>query len=46
MTVHLPHSAFAYYSTPIHDWKVDSGEYQILVGASSGDIKLQGKVNF
>jgi beta-glucosidase len=46
VTVHLPHSAFAYYSTPIHDWKVDSGEYQILVGASSGDIKLQGKVNF
>ena len=46
VTVHLPHSAFAYYSTPIHDWKVDSGEYQILVGASSGDIKVQGKVNF
>lgn len=46
VTVHLAHSAFAYYSTPIHDWKVDGGEYQILVGASSGDIRLQGKINF
>ena len=43
VTVHLPYSAFAYYSTPIHDWKVDNGDYQILVGASSGDIRLQVK---
>ena len=28
----------------IHDWHVESGEFEILVGASSRDIKLKGKV--
>jgi len=45
MTIHLPRTAFAYYNTPSHDWQVDGGEYQILVGASSQDVRLKGTVN-
>jgi len=31
---------FSYYSIQAHDWKVDAGNYKILIGASSADIKL------
>jgi len=33
--------AFAYYNTDIKDWHVESGEYEILVGSSSKDIRLK-----
>ena len=36
--------AFAYYNTEIDDWYVESGEYDILVGASSRDIRLKETV--
>lgn len=38
----IPLSAaeFSYYDVESHSWKVDAGEYQILVGSSSADIKL------
>ena len=36
--------SFAYYNTNINDWHVESGEFEILVGASSRDIKASGKV--
>ena len=36
--------AFAYYNTEIDDWYVESGDYQILIGASSRDIRLKDKV--
>jgi beta-glucosidase len=36
--------AFAYYNTGTKDWQVESGEYQILVGSSSRDIRLEGSV--
>ena len=32
--------AFAYYNTEIHDWYVESGEFDILIGKSSRDIVL------
>ncbi|RGX62730.1 glycosyl hydrolase [Thomasclavelia ramosa] len=32
--------SFAWYSTDIHDWYVGTGEYQIMVGSSSKDIRL------
>jgi len=35
---------FAYYNTAIADWHVESGTYQIRVGASSRDIRLTGQV--
>lgn len=36
----LDKRAFAYYSVKIHDWHVESGEFDILIGKSSRDIVL------
>ncbi len=36
----LSKRAFAYYSTTIKDWHVESGEYEILLAKSSHDIVL------
>lgn len=40
----LSKRAFAYYNVNISDWHVESGEFEILVGASSRDIRLSAKV--
>lgn len=45
VTVTLDSRAFAYYNVAINDWHVESGDFAILVGASSRDIKLEGHVN-
>jgi beta-glucosidase len=37
----LDKRAFAYYEPRIRDWRVESGEFDILVGASSRDIRLE-----
>lgn len=37
--------AFAFYNVNISDWCVESGDFDILVGASSADIKLSATVN-
>lgn len=42
----LERRAFTFYNTALKDWQVESGEYGILVGASSQDIRLSGKVQF
>lgn len=42
--VELDERAFSYYSMNDFDWKVDKGYYEILVGSSSRDIKLTGKI--
>ena len=34
--------AFAYYNTSLSDWHVESGEYEVRVGASSRDVRLKG----
>ncbi len=41
----LDKRAFAYYNVNIHDWHVESGEFKILVGASSRDIRLEASIN-
>lgn len=41
----LPRSAFAHYDTSTHGWKGDAGQYQILVGASSQDIRLRSTIS-
>ena len=41
----LDNRAFAYYSVPLKDYYVENGEYEILIGSSSQDIKLSVKVN-
>lgn len=45
VSVELSKRAFAYYNVNISDWHVESGDFGILVGASSADIKLEGTVN-
>ena len=41
VTVELDDRAFAFWNTATEDWSVESGEYKILVGASSRDIRLE-----
>lgn len=37
----LSFRTFAFFDTTISDWKVDTGTYEIFLGASSQDIRLQ-----
>lgn len=37
----LSKKAFAFWSIEKHDWIVESGEFEILIGASSSDILLK-----
>lgn len=43
-TIHLGPEAFQHYDTASHSWKADKGEYKILVGTSSADIRLEASV--
>lgn len=45
VTFTLNFRSWAYYNETIHDWYAPSGEYKILIGASSRDIKLQKAVS-
>lgn len=40
----LDKRAFAYYNVNIKDWHVESGDFKLLVGASSRDIRLVAQV--
>ncbi len=46
VTVNLDSRAFSYYDVKSKRWTADPGEFDILVGASSQQIELQGKVNW
>ncbi len=37
--------AYNYHNVRIHDWHVESGDYEMLVGASSRDIRLNAPVH-
>lgn len=43
VAVKLDRRAFSYYDVQKHSWVAPSGDYAILVGASSADIRLRGK---
>ena len=45
ITIQLSKRAFAFYNVNINDWCVESGDFDILVGASSADIRLTATVN-
>ncbi len=45
VSIELDKRSFAYYNVDVKDWVVESGEFEILVGASSRDIKLSSVVN-
>lgn len=40
VTFTLDKRAFAYYSVRVHDWHVETGEFDIMIGKSSRDIML------
>ena len=44
VTLTLGPRAFAYYAPEAKAWRVARGRYQLLVGASSRDIRLTGSV--
>ncbi len=44
ISIRLDKNAFAYYSIPLKDWYVENGIYEILIGASSRDIRLTEKL--
>lgn len=44
VTFHLPYSALAHYDEDAHIWIVEQGNVDIMVGASSSDIRLRAGV--
>lgn len=42
----LPREAFTYYSTTAHDFVVEPGDYHVMLGFSSRDIKSQIKIAY
>jgi beta-glucosidase len=44
VSISLNQRAFAFYNVNIHDWCIESGDFEILVGSSSQDIKLSAKI--
>lgn len=40
LSLKLKERSFAYYNTKLHDWCIEGGTYQVLIGASSEDIRL------
>lgn len=45
VTMELDKRSFAWYNTELHDWFAASGEYKLLVGTSSRDIRLEGRIH-
>jgi len=43
--ISLDEKAFSYYDVKTKTWKFDPGEFEILVGPSSSQIKLVGKIS-
>lgn len=41
LTVKLSRRAFAWYNSETETWEADNGQYEILVGSSSRDIRLR-----
>lgn len=45
VTVNLDYRSFAYYNTSLKKWHVENGAFEILVGASSEDIRLTERID-
>jgi beta-glucosidase len=43
-TFNLDKRAFAYYSVSYDEWTVENGTFEIMIGASSEDIRLKAKI--
>jgi beta-glucosidase len=42
ITVSIPTSALGWYDSVVHDFRIEPGAFDILVGSSSEDIRLRG----
>ena len=45
VVIELNRRAFAFYDTTCKDWVIEAGDFEILVGASSRDIRLASTVH-
>ena len=45
VTIHLDENAFQYFNDVLNKWVFEKGLFDIRVGSSSRDIKLNGKIN-
>lgn len=46
VNIEIPCSELAYYNVMLHDWVVENGEYKILIGSSSQDIRISASVTY
>ena len=46
ITFCVPVAELGYYNTMLRQWVVEAGRYELLVGASSRDIRLSAMVNY
>jgi beta-glucosidase len=46
VTVALDQRALSYYDADSKQWRADPGEFEVLVGHSSDQIELRGKINW
>lgn len=44
VVIKLDKRSFAFYNIITHNWEVESGEFEILIGSSSADIRLSTKI--
>lgn len=44
ITVKLDYRSFAYYNVSLKKWYVENGAFEVLVGASSADIRLSERI--
>ena len=44
VSIKLNARSFAYYNTALDKWHIENGDFEVLVGASSRDIRLVGKI--
>ena len=45
VSVRLDFRSFAYYNTALEKWHLENGAFLVLVGASSKDVRLTGRIN-
>lgn len=45
VTLKIDERALSYFDVDSKQWKADAGEFEVLVGSSSQDIQLRGKLN-
>ncbi|MCD7746238.1 MAG: glycoside hydrolase family 3 C-terminal domain-containing protein [Lachnospiraceae bacterium] len=45
VTMTVDYRSLAWYSTSLHDWYASSGDYEVLIGASSRDIRAKASLH-